>query len=355
MLIGILLIELCYGNWFVSNDLTNLKILKNRTWHYEINYPGILEQDKKITYTRDRWGLRGNYGTPENIYILTIGGSTTDQRYITDGHTWQDVLTKKFAENTKDIHIANAGIDGRTTFGHLHDFNFWFPNIDKLQPNYILFYVGINDMFFSQPNSSHDQAYLSSQSSITKLKNNSAVYSLAHSLVGTYFSIERNMDHRSIDYTNVVWTNNSIQSNYKQRLDKRLENYRKRYTQLLKMASKLNAVPIIVTQPRGDSKFVDGRLFGLSNVFPRSGMAFYDSELGKLDNTTANGVDYYRILSLFNSISMELCEKINAICIDLANELSFDDKDFYDHAHNTRSGAEKIGEYLYSKLSPIIK
>jgi hypothetical protein len=34
----------------------------------------------------------------------------------------------------------------------------------------------------------------------------------------------------------------------------------------------------------------------------------------------------------------------------LANELSFDDKDFYDYAHNTRVGAAKIGDYLHEQL-----
>lgn len=42
------------------------------------------------------------------------------------------------------------------------------------------------------------------------------------------------------------------------------------------------------------------------------------------------------------------------ICIDLAKELTFEDEDFYDGAHNTPQGAKKIGRYLYTKLHNVL-
>ena len=39
-----------------------------------------------------RWGI---YNSIDDIDILTIGGSTTEQRYISDGYTFQDILKKE--------------------------------------------------------------------------------------------------------------------------------------------------------------------------------------------------------------------------------------------------------------------
>lgn len=42
-----------------------------------------------------RYGFRGSYPSPGAIDMVTVGGSTTDQRFVTEGKTWQDVLTKE--------------------------------------------------------------------------------------------------------------------------------------------------------------------------------------------------------------------------------------------------------------------
>ena len=41
---------------------------------------------------------------------------TTDQVYISDGLTYQDVLSEEFKKNNKDVIVC--GIDGQSTFGH---------------------------------------------------------------------------------------------------------------------------------------------------------------------------------------------------------------------------------------------
>ena len=119
---GLLLIEVTFGSWFASNKVERFNILRNRVWHYEFDYAGINDNERRIVYSRDEWGLRGNYGNVKDINLLTARGSTTDQRYISDGFTWQDILSSKFQASGKQYNIANAGVDGRTSFGHLHDF-----------------------------------------------------------------------------------------------------------------------------------------------------------------------------------------------------------------------------------------
>ena len=43
---------------------------------------------------RDEYGLRGNYGIPENINILTIKRKYNGRTKCFEGETWSDILQK---------------------------------------------------------------------------------------------------------------------------------------------------------------------------------------------------------------------------------------------------------------------
>jgi hypothetical protein len=43
------------------------------------------------------------------------------------------------------------------------------------------------------------------------------------------------------------------------------------------------------------------------------------------------------------------------MAIDLANEISWEDDDFYDFEHNTPQGTGKIGRYLHQHLEPLFQ
>ena len=79
-----------------------------------------------------------------------MGGSTTDQRYITDGQTGQDVFQQEFAITGKNIVVANAGIDGQSSFGYIKNFDYWFPNILSLKSKYVLFEKIFMTSFFKK-------------------------------------------------------------------------------------------------------------------------------------------------------------------------------------------------------------
>jgi hypothetical protein len=86
-----------------------------------------------------------------------VGGSTTNLKYINDGETWQDIIQNKFKETGKDVVLANAGIEGASTISHIKSFDWWFPAIPGLNPEYIIFYVGINDILLNSGNYVSDQ------------------------------------------------------------------------------------------------------------------------------------------------------------------------------------------------------
>lgn len=85
--VGIAIVELAFGGWLKPAPLTRLLIPKAVTLQYDVSklYPA---SNPVITYSRDPYGLRGRHACPAEVNLLTVGGSTTDQRMLRDGETW---------------------------------------------------------------------------------------------------------------------------------------------------------------------------------------------------------------------------------------------------------------------------
>jgi hypothetical protein len=106
----------------------------------------IPKLDRIIVHTKNSLGFRGKEPPQEfskYLTLLTIGGSTTECQYLSDGKTWTDILGQKLEKDLDRLWINNAGLDGHSTFGHtvlVTDY------ISKLKPKVALFLVGINDV-----------------------------------------------------------------------------------------------------------------------------------------------------------------------------------------------------------------
>src|SRR5262245_48152551 len=104
--LGIISLELFFGDWFGGHRLWGL--LCDVQFVYSAK--DIYGVERKIHYVRDRQCLRGRYD-PLSVDVITVGGSTTDQRYLTEGETWQDRAAAYFAQHGRKLSIANAGVD----------------------------------------------------------------------------------------------------------------------------------------------------------------------------------------------------------------------------------------------------
>lgn len=341
--IGLLCLELVFGNWLSPNRLNSLNLVLGAQLSYDV---GDLYQsdNRQIKYTRDSYGLRGNYGKPSDIDLLTVGGSATDQRFITDGATWQDILQSQFLAHGKTVHVANAGVDGQSTYGHIKDFDWWFPNIPHLKARYVLFYIGVNDLLnVSNRDDNGFDDMLEHPSSTwgnlqRKIEERSALYYLYRTLRGMYRAHVTKVVHSNVDFQSVQWTDTPRCENHEQLMSASLQSYENRLRLLDERVRRLGAVPVYVTQPVRRCKYLNGRLIGVAETIRSYGLQM-------------NGVDSCIMLQLLNRKTIEFCRASGGICIDLASEQQFDDTDFYDFYHNTPRGTEKIGRYLYEKLS----
>jgi hypothetical protein len=79
--------ELIIGNWFAPYVPPEAAIV-DQDYTYRKN---LYEPAREIRYVCDKFGLRGVCEPLNQVQVLTVGGSTTDQRSVGEGRTWQDV------------------------------------------------------------------------------------------------------------------------------------------------------------------------------------------------------------------------------------------------------------------------
>ena len=354
LFIGIIILELFFGNWFKKSGLHLLSIPRNVQLSFKAN--NIYQsEDNLITYSRDEFGFRGIYNDVGDIDILTVGGSTTNQLYVTDGKTWQDVIHKEFEFDGKEVYIVNAGVNGHSTVGHIKSFEKWFSEIPNLKAKYILFYIGLNDLSLSDGDfvsRGFDHIDRSSMHKIERMiRDNSAMFYLARLTKG-YLRAKRNhlVEKYAWNYESVEWDSIATLINYNEIMSEALREFEIRLKILANKTREMGSIPIFVTQTTRVYKIENGVVYGVKTVKTIESNKQYD-KIFYYNNYRCNSVDQYHMQKLINDKLIEVCIELNCISIDLATELNFDlEEDFYDSVHSTPSGSEKIGKFLYQRL-----
>jgi hypothetical protein len=342
---GLVLIELIFGGWFSEgNNLKNLSIIRDRKYIYQTDL--YTQKPLTIQYSRDVYGFRGErcFNKPEGIDILTIGGSTTDQRYINDGETWQDVLENQFSKDGRDVVVGNAGVDGQSTIGHIKNFEIWFPMVPKLKPKYVLFYIGINDFYRIKDDSRFDAITDSaaarlggSNELMEKLKDKSVLYSLLRKTRGWFRAQSNRIGHTKTDFSKLNYTYEGVASKSLFELyEKNIAGFENRLSVLMILAQKMGAIPIFVMQPSMMFRFdKSGKIMGVSDV-------------QFIESYRYNGVDFYHLLNKLNASIRKKCS--GSILVDLTHVRDWEETDFYDLFHNTPQGAKKVGLEIYKNI-----
>lgn len=337
---GIVSLELIFGGWLNSQWLARLNLIRDATITYDIT--GLYEStNNTVLYTRDVHGLRGSFNDPSEINILTVGGSTTDQRYINDGETWQAVMQQEFEAMGKEIVVANAGVDGQSTFGHIKNFEWWFPHIPNLKPQFILFYIGLND-FYKDAEYKYDGLETKEKRTIRHIfRENSALYYFSRTLRNAYGAMfVLGIGHSSVNFADIEWTEKPLQTGYDEIMAARLKAYAKRLTILVNKTKQLGSIPIFVTQPYRKYRFINGTVQGIA-------------EKSLYENVEINGVDYYHLMKKLDAVTLDNCQQNGEVCIDMAKDTLWENEDFYDFTHMTPKGARKVGVYLVDKLKDV--
>lgn len=343
-LFGVAGLELLFGKWLREDkwsEARQLNIVRDRKVVYRVdNLYG--KDNPTVLYSRDTFGLRGSCPDPKDINILSMGGSTTDQRFIGDGDTYQDVLQAHLRKRLKrTVCVSNAGVDGHSTFGHIESFRKWLPLIPNLKPEFVLLYIGINDAGIRLTrNSGFDMFERDGESRIwATLREKSALFELLTLIrdllvgrgVNSAYARHAIRPPSVSDYlaaTSTEGIDALIQVNS--------EAFSNRLQTILSEIERLGAKPICVSQPHLFVLKKGEMWLGTLNVFTYQGRSF-------------NGLDYGKSLDSLNEVMKKRCKQARGFYVDVASK-PFAATDFYDAAHLTPVGARKLGKYLFDEM-----
>lgn len=297
--------------------------------------------------TRNSIGFRGPDPPRDftrRLTILTIGGSTTECLFLSDGKTWTDELARRLASSIPDVWVNNAGLDGQSTFGHLvllRDF------VVELRPKVALFLVGINDLALDGSNP-YD-ASLAPHVSLVAAARKFIVY---HSEIASLLvNLRRVQRARYSGASHNQWLDLPSASRLVLTADvmeatlNRHRQYLAGFTQRLGSIAdrcRSNQIePVFVTQPA---------LYGAA-IDPETGI-----DLAKVDvNGRENGALAWRLLEMYNDVTRRVASAKDLWLIDLAREMPKDSRLFYDFLHYTNAGAARVGEIVAIHLDPHLR
>lgn len=346
LLVGIVVLEAIFGNWLRQDEwlvTRRLNIVRDQSITYSVENiygPGT----PPVTYTRDKYGLRGGCAEPSQIDVVTIGGSTTDQRIIGDGATWQDTLQVQLSKaQGRKVCVSNAGVDGHSTFGHVAAFRDWFSLIPRFRPKVYLLYIGLNDAGVRlEPNEGFDTNRITGMSELRHmLRNNSAIYQLSRLIRDVFQSSSLTTRNAYAGHARRPPPDSSYgaprtTAGVEPLVEKNTALFSERLALILSEIAARKGTPVCISQPHLYVREFHGQTRGVDRVFAYGDQWF-------------NGLDYDASVRSINKEMQRLCTAAEGYYIDLASK-KFELSDFYDGVHNTPEGAGRVGRYMFEEL-----
>jgi lysophospholipase L1-like esterase len=317
-IILVLIFEVFFGYWFSENNF-GIYMRKERriNWQTKANFYG---KEYNFFYKRNFWGFRGEEFDPKDIKVVFEGGSTANQRFTPENLTIVGLLNEKFEATLKKKKIYNASTDGKTVEGYVNDFLFWFPKIPEFNPEYVIFYIGVNDRYKGEKHYDQKISFKKLDQLKDYIKNNSITVDKYKTIKNKYYptnTLSYNFDnsdlYKNFDYYNYFKAKKLYKIPSEENLIQ-LKRFRLRLKKLENIIDNHNYKPIFITQL-------------MYNGLKDSNLYFINEELKKfaLDNN-------FDLIPLDEIIQMDLY-------------------DFYDQVHTTPKGSKKIAEAIFPYLT----
>lgn len=299
--------------------------------------------DKIVIHTKNSLGFRGEE-LPKNfenyLSIICVGGSTTEDSWLSDNKTWCSILSANLKNDFNNIWLNNAGFSGHSTFGHTILVNDY---ISKLKPKVVLFLVGFNDIgreeFIEKEEICFKGLYFDSIKGFLK---SIANYSDVFALFLNFYRYEKarmlGVENGYIDLRKSESVElseefkNKIKNEHK---EKYLKSYEIRLKKLIETTKRNNIRPVLITEPVLYGNAIDD----ITNV-----------DLSKIKIKDGNGELFGEIMELYNDITRQVGRDQKVFVIDLAKEMPKSSKYYYDFIHFSNEGATKAAEIIYKYL-----
>jgi hypothetical protein len=308
----------------------------------------INKLDKEIHYSRNSLGFRGPElptDTSGIISMITIGGSTTECKFLSDSCTWSSQLYTLLHNDNNKIWLNNAGMDGHSTFGHtllLKEY------VIRLKPRFALFMTGVNDVELDKA----DEFDLMTEKKINtrslklflkSLLNHTELGRTIFSFYQVQVAYKKGLIHREIKLDELVenpLTDSAITMVLKKQ-DHYLASYKQRMDSLIKRCLQNGIRPVLITQPSLFGNYIDSI----------TGIAVGNKWFNR-DGNGENCILAEKKLELYNDVLRSYSSV--ATVIDLSKLMPKKSIYYYDFIHFTNLGAEKVAAILYLELKRIL-
>ena len=284
--------------------------------------------------------------------IIAIGGSTTECNTTNQPLTWTEKVQQTLTKNLKrEFWVGNFGKSGTTSEHHILQSQEVFKIKELADVKTVIYLIGFNDALKALH--------------YPKRYSNTPVLDLRKKAFMVYPDKElpywkRNSIFKFIKEKRFLWQLKLVDKDifderYRKNIEKRkqvkwqeelpdlskqISEYKKNINTLISINRTNNKTPIFITQPvLWDSK-LDTRLKNLLVFDLFEKINYSPSTLAKLMN-------------LFNTALIEVCEEKNIKYIDLAKQSA--PNWFYDDCHFNLRGNEKVGEFISQKLYFLFK
>lgn len=317
-----------------------LPVKKSFVYHNDGNASKL---DATITISANSLGFRGPEPPSDFanwVTLVTVGGSTTECRFLSDDRTWPAQLARLLEARLEKTWINNAGLDGHSTFGHrlLVD-----QLLYELAPDYVLFLVGINDVGRDDLNKFDATAKPEKQRLHDRIVAASELLSTLQVLYRSYRAFDLGVGHQwELDLrTEPTMTIDPAASAalLADHGSKYVPRFRQRLHALVTTARAAGIEPVLITQPT---------LFGQTKD-PTTG-----AEIGPQIHANRPAAEHWQILEIYNDATRALGVSENILVIDLARALPKDSALFYDWTHYTNAGAERVAAIIAGDLIPFL-
>jgi lysophospholipase L1-like esterase len=346
--IAVVLLEICLRvyNPFpfrVRGDRIILPAGQSYTFHNA----GARKLDPVVHHTKNSLGFRGPEPPrdwPSRLAVVTIGGSTTECLFLSDGKTWTDQFARRLGAVRPDAWVNNAGLDGQSTFGHLILVR---DVMATLRPNYALFLIGVNDVAQDRANSYDTALAPPARSALhaawIAIADHIELAGVVQNLLRARRARDAGFGHSEIDprtERTLVIDEAKMAAEVERHRKNYVAAFADRVASLVALCRTSHITPVLITQPA---------LFGEA-MDPATGV-----DLRTLQSSGgANGLLDWRLLDLYNDVTRRVGREAGVLVIDLAHELPKDSRLFYDYVHFTNDGAVRVGDIVFTRFAAFL-
>jgi lysophospholipase L1-like esterase len=338
--------------------------------------PGIAHP-ARVTF--NSLGLRGrepDFAAPrERLEILAIGGSTTECLYLDDAATWPALVEQILARRRgESVWVGNAGISGASTRENILHVKHLLPQDPRI--HVVVALLGVNDLtirlsagteyrsttvpgeaateirraFARVPGRFYEASteYLAPVTAAWYKK--TAVYQLLKRVREFSESVMASRGIRQDEAGRIyeVWREHRrtarVIKDQLPDLTPALEEYALNLHTIIDLVERAGARPVLMTQPtlwRPDLEPAGERLLwlgGEGRFQQEPGHAYYSVRA------------LARAMASYNRRLLEVCAARGIFCIDLAGEIPATLEMFYDDAHFTEKGAQRVARVVSEHL-----